>query len=288
MAWKQITKKILGNSTSRGGFFSRRLLFISFLISSGFLYLIPQNYSNKFQLAFAYVFRFPLGMTSNVSVLARVQERPNDIVSRKEYEALRNNYLNLEQMLKTQREKFNKLTGLYNSYIGKDMVFVMGNIIQAAADIQNSESTINCRGTYGLEKGQFVLGENNSIIGTITDISPQLGKAKLKLITDIDSKIAVKIEGWDQKLQMQGNGDGTAKIRMVSKEQKIEVGQNVFALDQAGLLDSPMIVGTVGKISKREPDAMAPLLWEIIVKPAWELKQLNEVAIIVMKPPQSN
>ena len=281
MAWKLIKVRILGNSNSRSGSLSRRMLFIWFMLTSGIFYLIPQSYSNKFQLAFAHVFSFPLSIGSNVSLSARTQQRISDTIPRRQYEELNNRYANLNQTLKKERDKFDRLYGLYNSYVGKNMDFVLGDIIPATADREHSELTINCSSTNGLEKGQFVLARDNSILGRITDISPQLGKAKVMLITDPESKIAVKIDGLNLKLQMQGNGDGTARIGKVSNEETIKDGKKVFVLDETGFLDAPMIVGTV---SKHDRDYNAPLLWEITVTPSWKLEELDEVAIIVMKP----
>jgi rod shape-determining protein MreC len=284
MAWMQIKVRILGNNTSRSGSLSRRMLFIWCLLASIIFYLVPQNYSNKLQFAFAHVFSFPLSMESNVSLSASTQQRIGDTIPKKQYEALYNDYLNLQEQLRKQKEQFKSLDRLNNSVIEENIAFIMGHIIPAAAERQYSELIINCGTTTGLEQGQFVLARNNSILGKITDISPQLGKAKVRLITDPDSKIGAKLEGLNQNLQMQGNGDGTAKIGMVRRENKIKVGQKVFALEQPGFLDSPKIVGTV---SKCKTDDKAPWLWEITVTPAWELEELNEVAIIVMNPPGS-
>jgi cell shape-determining protein MreC len=283
MAWKRIKVRIQGNSQWRCGSLSRRMLFIWCMLAGSILYLAPQNLSNKFQLAFAHVFSFPLSMGSNISLTARMQQRPNDTVPKKQYEELKNLYANLEQTLIQQRRELKRLSDL-NDFVGQNMDYIIGYIIPAAADRLHSELTIDCsRGTLGLEKGQFVLARDNSIIGRITDIFPQLGKAKVRLITDPDSKIPVKIDELDQSLQMQGNGNDTARIGMVSREKDIKEGQRVFALRQPGFLDAPMITGTVSKCKR---DDKSPLLWDITVKPAWKLEELDEVAIIIMKPPK--
>ena len=253
------------------------------MLAGGIFYMVPQNYSNKFQLAFAHIFSFPLGISSNVSVLSRTQQNAGDTVPMKEYITLQNKYADLEQNLLQQRRELRRLAGLYNNYVGQNVQFIYGYIIPASSDLQNSELTIECRGTNGMEKGQFVLARDNSIIGRVTDVFPQIGKAKVRLITDSESKIAVKIDGLNLDLLMQGNGDNSAKIGKVSREEKIKEGQKVFALRVPDYLDSPMIVGT---ISKCRTDDKQPLLWEITVKPSWELEELKEVAIIIMKPPK--
>lgn len=279
MAWKLIKTRVIGNNTYRTGSFSRRMLFIWCMLASGIFYMIPQSYSNRFQFAFAHVFRFPLSAAKNINLSNITKDRHKDTVPKKQYDDLVNRYNNLEQTLLQQRRELQRLSEL-NSHVGKNYEFIHGDVIPAAADSRHSELTISCRGTTGLEKGQFVLARDNSIIGRITDIFPQFGTAKVKLITDPDSKIAVQISGLAKNLQMQGNGDNTAKIGFVSKEQELKTGMEVFALRQSNFLDANMIVGTVTQF---KPDDKQPLLWDITVKPSWEIEELNEVAVIVKK-----
>ncbi|MEJ2650014.1 MAG: rod shape-determining protein MreC [Sedimentisphaerales bacterium] len=276
MAWKQMIVGISGNDTNKRGFISRRMLFTWLMLASSIFYLAPQNFSNKFQLAFAHIFSFPLSMGSNMSLSSSTQQRLDDTVPRKKYEELQNRYANLDKTLREQRLEFNRLYGLYNSYIGKNVEFILGNIIPATADRQRNELTIRLRGTSGLAIGQFVMARNNSIIGRIADILPQTGYAKVQLITNPDSKTPVKIDGLETNWMMQGNGDGTARILNVSTEVKIQNGQQVF------ILDPPVIIGTITTLDK---DYNAPLLWNVTVTPAWKLKELDEVAVIIMKPP---
>lgn len=240
--------------------------------------MIPQNYSNRFQLAFAHVFRLPLSTIKNVSLSNITRDKRNETVPKKQYDELENRYNNLEQTLIKERQNLKRLTEL-NSFVGQNYDYILGDVI--TADKQHNELTIECRGTAGIEKGQFVLARDNSIIGRITDIYPQLRTAKVKLITDPDLKIAVQIDGLDKNLVMQGNSDNTAKIGTISKEQEMKTGQKVFALRQPGFLDANMIVGAV---SQFKPDDKQPLLWDITVKPSWEIQELNEIAVIVKKP----
>ena len=293
MAWKQIKTGIIGNDTLRKGSFSKRMLFIWCMLASGIFYLIPQNYSNRFQLAFAHVFRFPLNASGNVSLSARTQKKLGDTVPRSQYDALRNDYYNLRQRIDLQYEELRRLSEL-TGFVGENVDFILGYVILASTDLQHSELTIECRRTDGLETGQFVLARDNSIIGRITDIFPQLGKAKVRLITNPDSKIAVKIDGLNQNLVMQGNGDNTAKIGNISTKNEVRIGQKVFVqkqsdlpefldvpMRQAEFLDYPMIAGEVTKCRK---DDKSPLVWDITVEPTWKVEQLNEIAVITTKP----
>jgi cell shape-determining protein MreC len=279
MAWKQIKTGIIGEDTFRNGSFSRRMLFIWCMLASAIFYLIPQNYSNRFQLTFAHIFRFPLNASGNISTLARTQKQTDNTVPRSQYDTLRNKYANLEQTVIQQRLELKKLSNL-NSFVGENVNFILGYVIPASADLQRSELTIRCRGTEGLEKGQFVLARDNSIIGRITDIFPQLDTAKVRLITNPDSKIPVQIEDLNKGI-LQGSGDNTAKISNISTEKEIKVGQQVFVQRDPEFLDASMIAGTV---SKCKQDYKSPVVWDITVEPTWKPEELNEIAVIIMKP----
>jgi len=188
------------------------------------------------------------------------------------------NYIdNLEETLAQERKRFKKLSGLYNTYVWEGTDFVLADVITTVEGSRN-ERTIDCRKTTGLAKGQFVLGDE-SIIGTISDIFPQISKATVKLVTDPTSIIPVKVAGL--KGLMKGTGNNSAKIEMVKN--KVEVGQNVFAFKEPGFLDAPMIVGKVSECNRNQKN---PSLWDITVVPACNIKQLEDVAVIIMNPPK--
>ena len=277
MAWKQIKIRILGNTTVRTGSLSRKMLFISCMFASMIFYMIPQNSSNKLQLAFAHVFRVPLSAGRQISLAATSKNENKDTVPKSKYDELENQYLNLEQTLVEQRRKFIQLQEL-NDYVGKNVAYILGDIIPAAANSRYSELTIQCLGTKGLEVGQYVLARNNSVLGKISYIAPEMGKAKVKLITDSDSKIAVRIDGIDQDFIMQGNGDNSATIRNIRKENTKLTGLKVYARMEPGFTDSDLIIGS---ISKCDTDDQNRLLWKITVKPSWDIEEIKEIAVIV-------
>ena len=272
MAWKQIKVRTLGRNKSRSGSVSRRMLFTWFMLAGFILYLSPQSVTKKFQLTFSHIFNVPLNIGGSIPILGAQQQL-------KEIE-LENHLANLEKTVIQQRQEFQKLYGLYNNYVGQNVEFILGYVIPATADRTQNELTIECRGSKGLATGQFVVA-HNSIIGRITETLPQLGKAKVRLFTNPSSQIAVEIAGLN-KVIMQGRGDNTAKILNVPKKNKIEVGQNVFAIREE-FLPAPMIIG---KVTQCKTDDRNPLLWDITVKPAWNLDQLDDVAIIIVHPPK--
>ena len=206
---------------------------------------------------------------------AQTQQPLAGAVSRSETQ-YRNYIANLEETLAHERKKFKKLDELYNTYVWEGTDFALADVITATVDGSRNELTIDCRKTTGLAKGQFVLGDE-CIIGTISDIFPQISKAEVKLVTDPTSIIPVKVAGMNS--MMKGSGNNLAKIEMVRN--KVEVGENVFALKKPGFLDAPMIVGKVSECNRNQKN---PSLWDITVVPACSIEQLEDVAVIIMNP----
>jgi len=257
---------------------SRRMLFTWFMLT-GFIFLFaPQSFTSKFQLAFIHVFRWPLSIGGNLALTAQIQQPLAGAVSRNETQYL--NYIaNLEETLAKERKKFKKLYGLYNSNVWEGTDFALADVItKDTVNGSRNELTIACRKTSGLAKGQYVLGDE-SIVGTISDIFPQISKAKVVLITDPASRIPVKVAGL--KSIMKGSGNNSAKIEMAKN--KVEIDQNVFALNKPGFLDldAPMVVGKVFECNRNQKN---PSLWDITVVPACDIEQIEDVAVIIMNP----
>jgi cell shape-determining protein MreC len=80
---------------------------------------------------------------------------------------------------------------------------------------------------------------------------------------------------------MTGNGDNSARIEMLKN--KVNVGENVFALRKAGFLDASIIVG---KVSRCERNTQSASLWDLTVEPACDIQNLEDVAVIIMNPPK--
>jgi len=255
---------------------SRRMLFTWFTLT-GFIFLFtPQKLTNKFQFAFARIFSWPLSISRNISLSAHTQQPLTNLVSRRKYNKLQNYLANVTQELLQERQKFEKLSELRNRFVWEGTDFVLADIITAFIDASHSELIINRGQIDGLTEDQFVLG-NNSIIGTISDVSSRI--ARVKLITDPTSNIAVKIAELNAGRVMQGNGNSSAKVQLL--KHKVKTGDKVYADKKPGFLDAPMIVGTVSDCKRNDE---IPLLWDITVEPACDIETLNSVAVIIMNP----
>lgn len=264
------------------------MLFTWFVLGGLILLFLPQDFTGKFQLGFVRIFRWPLSMGGDIALTANTQQQFQDVVPRREHEKLLNHIDNLQETLWQQQKKFEKIYGLYNTSVWEGTDIVVADVITTVKGSSN-EMTVDYRGKASLTKGQFVLG-NNSIIGTISNVSS--GAARVKLFTDPTSNIPVRIGEFNFDRMMHGNGDNTAKVPLVPAEYKIKIGQSVLALTnnrKSGFLNDPMIIGRfldapvlIGKVAKVEKSRKNPLLLDITVRPACDIEKLEDVAVIIM------
>ncbi|MDD5326302.1 MAG: rod shape-determining protein MreC [Phycisphaerae bacterium] len=251
---------------------SQKMLF-TWLMLGGIIFLLaPQNVTSKFQFAFARIFRWPLSIGRNITLSARMEPQLTDVVSRRKYNQLQNYLANVTEELNCEHQKAEELSGLRNRHPMEGAGLMLAEVITASAD----GFIINRGQNDGLQKGQFVLGDN-SIIGTISDVS--LRTAKVELITETTSNTAVQIG--ELKTVLEGDGKNSARVQLVSTKHKINIGDNVYACKKPGLLDAPIIIGTVSQYSRSKEN---PLLWDITVTPACNIQELNDVAVIIMNP----
>lgn len=274
MARKRIRVWVPKHNKGRLGSLSRRMLFTWFMLS-GFIFLFaPERLTNRFQFAFAHVFRWPLSIGRSITLVARTPAQ-TEVVSRRQYNQLLNHFANVVEQRDQEHEKVERLSGLHVLPAWERMNFVLADIITSGERLQN-ELIINRGKEDGLAAGQFVLGDN-SIIGTISGVSFRM--ARVKLFTNPTAKVAVKIDGVSAGRLMQGSGGNSAKVRML--KQRVKVGTQVMAGKKPGFLDTPMIIA---RVTQCERNMGSPLLWDIEVEPVCDIEKLNSVAVIVMNP----
>ncbi|MBN2272542.1 MAG: hypothetical protein JXN61_18155 [Sedimentisphaerales bacterium] len=156
--------------------------------------------------------------------------------------------------------------------------FVVADIITSTMNKTCGELLINRGKEDSLAEGQFVLGES-SIIGTVHSVGSHV--ARVKLITDPESKIPVSIANLDVGRVMKGIGGHSATVCLLPTKYKIETGDIVWARKKPGFLNRSLIVGTVGHCKSSDE---SPSTWEIIVKPSCSIERLNSVTAIVQGP----
>jgi rod shape-determining protein MreC len=260
-----------------------RVLFTSFMMTGLIFLFAPQRITNKFQFAFVRVFCWPLRIGRDISLsvsglMASAEGAPAEVVSRTRYDKLHNRLANTTEWLKQERQKVEALSGLRDRPVWKGVKFVLSDIITFTNDKLHNELIINRGKDDGLVVDQFVMADD-SIVGTICKVDDRT--ARVRLITDPASQIAVTIEGLSKDRILQGAGSNSAKVKLLTTKYRVEVGEVVYAQKKPGFLSTPVIVGTVTQCESNKDN---PLLWDITVKPACDIANLTEVAVIIMNP----
>jgi len=204
-----------------------------------------------------------------------------DDSSRKESQ-YQNYIANLEEELRQKNGIVEQLTGLRTRMRGLEGAkLIPADVITASAEGARGEIIINRGSDDGLKKDFFVIGDN-SVIGTISDLSART--AKVRLFSDSSSVVQVNIPDMEINMLMQGSGNNTAKIKMVPVKHQIKIGEPVMLRKKAGYMDSAMVIGEVQQCKR---DSKNPALWDITVKPRCDITKLSNVAVIIMNPPNS-
>jgi cell shape-determining protein MreC len=255
------------------------------LVGLIFLFLVPRDATGRLQHTYARVFRWPLAAGSGLTRVARTTAQERTVSPREHeellraYQQLRNGSANLQAQLREAQNQIERLTHLRATRGLEHMQSIPARVITQVQD----ELTIDQGQKSGVAVGQCVMSltdtrlDNQCVIGIVAAVYAK--GAKVKLITDPKCRIPVSIGKLNVRKVMEGRGNGTARIPLVSCDYTVQTGDVVYADRKQGFLDVPIIAGEVTQC-ERDPDH--PLLWDITVQPVCDLTTLSDVA--VMKP----
>ena len=255
---------------------SKRTLFILFTLAALILLLCPEKLTGKLQFAFARLFHWPLRVSRALFLSAQIQQHSYEGIDKREYDQLVNHLERLEELLKQEHEKVERLANYRDRLPLAGAGLPFAGITASSINSSNGKLIINRGFDDGLKKGQFVLADN-SIIGIISQVSAQ--NAQVMLTSDPAFKTPVIISDLNVKKFMVGIGNNLSSIELLETKHNIEIGDFVFV--QLPGLDGPVVIG---KIKHFHRDSQKPLLWDVTVEPACSIKGLQYVNIIIQNP----
>ena len=260
---------------------SSRMLFAWFMLGGLILLFSPLGVTSRLQFAFARLFRWPLSAGRQIPLSVETELPLKDDFSKKESQ-YQNYIANLEEEVRQKNQAIQQLSGLRTRLRDLEGAkLVPADIIIASVAGLRNELIINRGKDDGVCKDMFVIGDN-SVIGTISDLSDRT--ARVRLLSDVSSTVQVNIPGIETNMLMQGAGNNSAKIKMVPVKHQIKVGESVMLRKKPGLLDAALVVGEIQQCRR---DTKNPALWDITVKPSCDITKLNTVAVIIMNPQSS-
>lgn len=279
MAWKQTTYRTHQNRKSLLNSLSRRMLFTWCMLAGLILLLAPPSITNKFRFTFTRIFRWPIKVGNDFSLATSQKEPFIGRLSRSE-EQYRNQIADLQQQLKQAYQRIEQLSGIRNRFPLTKNNLAPADIMTKKLNDSEGELIINRGQNDGLKTGQFVMADY-SIIGTISDVDS--GTARVKLLSDKTSSIAVTIGDSNVPRILHGIGNNQAKITpQISATNKIiSLGDKVFTKRKPGFLNVPMITGIVTQCKR---DDKEPSVWDITVQPACDIAKIDDVTVIIMNP----
>lgn len=263
---------------------SKRMLFTwGMLAGLTFLFLVPRSAAGRLQLVYTRVFRWPLSMGRGLVQVSQTTTRARDVDPEDyeelldAYQQLRNGSANLQAQLDQATQQIERLTKLRAKPGLEHMQPIPAKVYSQLQD----ELTISRGQDSGVAVGQYVMSltdarlDDQCVIGVVSAVSAK--GARVRLITNPDSRLPVTIDGLDAPKVLEGRGNGITRIPLVPCSHKIKVGDVVYAQKKRGLLDVPVIVAEVAQCRRGTDN---PLVWDITTRPVCDLETLSDVAVL--------
>lgn len=145
------------------------------------------------------------------------------------------------------------------------------------------KSAIINKGTLnGLKENMIVLDKNGNLVGRIIDVI-SLKEARVQLVTDDKSGIGVFLQKKKIPGILVGDGEGLCFLKYVlstTRMEDIPEGDEVFTSGYDRIYPSGIKVGKIISVTPTE----LSLHMNIIVKPYFDFRYLDQVAVIMKDP----
>ncbi|MEL7028137.1 MAG: rod shape-determining protein MreC [Pseudomonadota bacterium] len=102
----------------------------------------------------------------------------------------------------------------------------------------------------GVDRGQAVVDEFG-LVGHI--IAPGRVSSRILLVTDLNSRIPVFVEGAEASAVLAGDNSSRPRLKFLKEEDVIAVGQRVITSGDGGVLPRGLPVGVVSSVREGEP-----------------------------------
>lgn len=144
---------------------------------------------------------------------------------------------------------------------------ITGRVIADAGGSYVRNVLVSVGADHGVTKGQAaVTGEG--MIGRVTEVGNQT--SRVLLITDLNSKVPVIIEGSRERAVLAGDNSSVPKLLYLRQEAQIQLGDRVVTSGHGGLLPPGLPIGVVSQISERG----------VLVRPYADWQRLEHIRLL--------
>ncbi|MBN9542586.1 MAG: rod shape-determining protein MreC [Alphaproteobacteria bacterium] len=171
-------------------------------------------------------------------------------------------------MTRHMEQEYIALKKLMNIVPDKKIEFVTSYVLGDLTTPYSSSIMVSGGEADKIKKGQAVINQDG-LVGRVIDIMEK--NSRIMLVNDMNSHIPIITEKTRERAIVSGTHDhGILKMKYLSEDTKIEVGEFVFTSGDGKLFPPGLLVGTVTKIKNNE----------YFVTPAVNFKKLDYVILV--------
>lgn len=170
-----------------------------------------------------------------------------------------------------------------STYLGADVVgqgacdtFPCGEVVGTEPNPYLRYVTINVGAQQGVKVGMPVVSRGAALVGRVAQVGPRT--AKVRLLTDADSTIAVLLQTSRVTGLVKGLPDDTLCIEWLPQDESVNVGDIVLTSGLGGFIPKGLVVGQVTAVQQMGYE----LHQSATVRPAVDFSRL-ELALVITK-----
>jgi rod shape-determining protein MreC len=160
-----------------------------------------------------------------------------------------------------------QLQGLLKVVPDRAVSYVTARVIANSGGAYVRTVMINAGTDGGLARGQATI-TGDGLVGRLTEVGSRA--ARVLLITDLNSRIPVRIEGSHTSAVLAGDNSERPRLLYVASQEGVKIGDRVVTSGEGGVFPPDLPVGVVSAVGGSGPR----------VEPYVELSQLGYVLVV--------
>src|SRR5712672_665135 len=160
-----------------------------------------------------------------------------------------------------------QLQGLLKVVPDRAVSYVTARVIANSGGAYVRTVMINAGSQAGLARGQATI-TGDGLVGRLTEVGSRA--ARVLLITDLNSRIPVRIEGSHTSAVLAGDNSERPRLLYVAAQEGVKIGDRVVTSGEGGVFPPDLPVGVVSAVGGSGPR----------VEPYVELSQLSYVMVV--------